>query len=137
MKEFRESRRTSGSSSLVWRFEHTQIPMTQTFLMLVRILIAKVVSRRRLISVLETVPIRQGEAGWNCVEWVKEALAAMVADGKVLGTSVTRWRTVREASMRYAERKIAEGRFDSRTPAGGFDAWDPVATYDLIAGVES
>lgn len=39
-----------------------------------RIMLAKIEQADRLRQVLRQIPIRQGEEGWNCVLWVKDAL---------------------------------------------------------------
>ncbi|KAF4509389.1 hypothetical protein G6O67_003565 [Ophiocordyceps sinensis] len=39
------------------------------------------------------VPIRGGQPGWNCVEWVREALQMIQMDRKAIGTAVVDWPT--------------------------------------------
>ncbi|KAI1824292.1 hypothetical protein F4861DRAFT_539175 [Xylaria intraflava] len=94
----------------------------------------------RLVSVLEGVPVREPEPGWNCVEWVKEALMRLEKDEekdeKALGTSVLGWQAVRDAAMWYVEEKAAEHRFDGKAEAGQFDT-RKVATYDLVEETET
>ena len=102
-------------------------------MLLVRIMIGKVKKMDRLESALRKVPIRQGQMGWNCVGWVKEALEALNADGKALGTSVTEWQAVRDGAMQYVQRKKAEHRFDGR---GNFNM-RYAATYDMLDGKET
>ncbi|KAH6664026.1 hypothetical protein B0J14DRAFT_621330 [Halenospora varia] len=75
-----------------------------------------VLDNKRLESMLRQVPIKQGEPRWNCVIWVKEALEALGADGKALGTGD----------------KKNEHRFDGK---GNFDMSKP-ATYSLLDGEE-
>ncbi|KAH6662685.1 hypothetical protein B0J14DRAFT_621820 [Halenospora varia] len=78
-----------------------------------------VLDNERLESILCQVPIKQGEPGWNCVIWVKEALKALGADRKALGTGDVRWQKVRDMAMGY-------GNFDISKPA----------IYSLLDGEE-
>lgn len=112
----------------VWEFQERESSLTATSMILVRVMIAKVKNRDRLISILRNVPIRPDVPGWNCVEWLKEALELLENDGKALGTRVTEWRTVRNAAMDYCQRKKDEHRFDGEAQ---FDM-TIVPTYDLL-----
>lgn len=87
----------------------------------------------RLLQIIRSIPVRPDEPGWNCVWWVKEALQALKADGKTLGTSVVDWETVRDVAMRYVQKKKDEHRFDGK---GNFDM-QKAATFDLIEGKET
>jgi hypothetical protein len=91
-------------------------------------MIGKVEKMDRLVNTLRSIPIRQGEQGWNCVSWVREALEAIQADGKALGTAIIEWSKVRDAAMAYCQKKRDEHRFDGR---GDYDM-TKAATYDLI-----
>ena len=116
-----------------WFFEEKDVTLLATSMLLVRIMIGKVEKIERLVSTLRKVPIRQGQMGWNCVGWVKEALEALNADGKALGTSVTEWQAVRDGVMWYIQKKRAEHRFDGK---GNFNM-KYAATYDLMDGKET
>ncbi|KAH9863394.1 hypothetical protein IAQ61_009671 [Plenodomus lingam] len=120
--------RIVGSNASEWYFEEREIGLGQTLMVLIRVMIAKVEDRDRIISIIRNTPIRQGVAGWNCVGWLQEALQRLEADGKALGTGVTDWAKIRNAAMEYCQRKKAEHRFDGQ---GIFDM-TKVATYDLI-----
>ena len=61
-------------------------------MLLIRIVVGKVVDGNRLVEILRNTPIRQGQPGWNCVLWVKEALEMLKVDTKALGTSVVEWK---------------------------------------------
>jgi hypothetical protein len=102
-------------------------------MLLVRIMIGKVEKKDRLVTIMRNVPIKQGEPGWNCVIWVKEAIEALRADGKALGTSRTVWQYVRDTAMWYIEKKKNEHRFDG---LANFDIKQS-ATYDLLEGKET
>lgn len=116
-----------------WYFEERDCPLAPTNMLLVRIMIAKVEDNGQLISILRNTPIRQGEQGWNCVLWIKEALEKLEADGKTLGTSVIEWGRVRDGVMTYCQRKKDQHRFDGK---GNFDM-NKVPTYDLIEQKET
>jgi len=125
--------RITGPETSEWFFEEIKTTLLATSMLLVRVLIAKVENKDRLISILRNTPIRQGVVGWNCVGWVKEALESLAADGKALGTSVTEWTVVRNAAMEYCDRKKKEHRFDGR---GSYDM-NKAPTYDLIEKKET
>lgn len=120
-----------GSTQSVWEYEERQISLQPTSMLLVRIMIGKVLRPERLRSILAHTPIRAGYPGyesWNCVEWLKEALALLEIDGRVLGTSETDWDYVRDTTMWYIGRKLLERRFDGTTAHDQTKA----ATWDLL-----
>jgi hypothetical protein len=125
--------RMTAAGQSEWYFEERDVTLLATSMLLVRIMIGKVEKMDRLASAVRRVPIRQGETGWNCVSWVKEALEALTADGKALGTSVTEWPVVRDGAMWYIHKKKAEHRFDGK---GNFNM-RLAATYDLLGGKET
>lgn len=102
-------------------------------MLLVRIMIGKIEKKDRFLSVLRKVPIRQEMPGWNCVIWVHEALEALHADGRSLGTSMIDWQRVRDMAMAYVQRKKDEHRFDG---LGSFDT-KKVPTYDMLKNKET
>lgn len=122
-----------GEEGSEWYFEEVDIPVAPANMILVRILVAKTEDESRLAKILRETTIRQGEPGWNCVSWVKEALERLEKDGKVLGTSMTDWGKVRDTAMDYCQKKKDEHRFDDK---GSFDM-RRVATYDLIESKET
>lgn len=73
-------------------------------MLFVRVLVGKVEQGDRLKEILRSIPIRQGQPGWNCVGWIKEALEKIKADGRVVGTSVLDWETVDKEAMAYCQR---------------------------------
>lgn len=111
-----------------WVFEERECPLLATSMLLVRVIIGKVEDGNRLVEILRSTPIRQGQAGWNCVFWVKEALETLTADGKALGTNVIQWEKVRSEAMAYCQSKKDQHRFDGQ---GNFDT-TKAPTYDLI-----
>lgn len=127
----KERSKPGGGSQ--WYFEERGCPLAPTNMLLVRIMVAKVVDNSQLMSILRSTPVRQGEQGWNCVWWIKEALEKLVRDGKALGTSVTEWGRVRDGAMTYCQRKKDQHRFDGK---GDFDM-SKVPTYDLIKQKET
>jgi hypothetical protein len=116
-----------------WEFEEAATTMMPSRMIMVRILIAKIESRDRLAALLRRIPIRQGQQGWNCVAWIKEALEQLQVSRDVVGRSVVEWEVVRSAAMEYCQRKRDEHRFDGK---GSFDTMR-VATFDLIQGKET
>lgn len=117
-------------------YENRGIIMGPTRMILVRIMVGKIENMSRLTSITESVPIRGNKPGWNCVEWLKEALELLGNDKEALGTSETDWQTVRNAAMEYVEMKAAQHRFDGKAKPGQFDE-SKVATYDLLEKTET
>lgn len=99
----------------------------------VRVVVGKVLDRRRLSVLLQNVPIVLNDPDWNCVFWIKEALASIERDGRVVGTSVLDWQSVRDTAMRYCQRKKDAHRFDGK---GEFDMRRP-ATFDMLEKKET
>jgi len=130
---FHAKERMTAAGKSEWFFEERDTTLLATSMLLVRIMIGKVEKMDRLVKTLRSVPIRQGQLGWNCVSWVKEALEALNTDGKILGTKVTEWQTVRDGAMWYIQQKKAEHRFDGK---GNFNM-KYAATYDLLDGKET
>ena len=96
-------------------------------------MIAKVEGVDRLQTILRNVPVRPEQDGWSCKGWVKEALEALQDDGKVLGTSVTAWKIVKDAAIKYCQKKKDQHRFDGK---GNFETkWPP--TFDLLEEKET
>jgi hypothetical protein len=112
----------------LWHYEALDIPLVQTSMLLVRVMVGKVLDGPRLASVLEKVPLVQQDPRWTCRIWVRDAIAALEADGKCLGTRMTDWQKLEEASKAYVARKRQQKRYD------GSGTWQPgaVPTYDLL-----
>ncbi|KAK5113788.1 hypothetical protein LTR62_003172 [Meristemomyces frigidus] len=121
-----------GRARSTWIFERRSTSMRATTMILIRVMIGKIVSKERLESVFESTPVREGDPGWNCVGWVREALEGLERDGRALGTSITAWESVRDTAMRYVEAKKAQHRFDGQ---GSFDLTQ-VATWDMLTDKE-
>ncbi|KAF5023658.1 hypothetical protein F66182_4278 [Fusarium sp. NRRL 66182] len=130
-KRFHAKERMYSGTQSVWEFSEQETGTSSTLMILIRVQVAKVKNMAALESVLRSVPIRAGEPGWNCVEWVREALAALQNDSKALGTSVLDWTTVRDTAMWYVGQKVMQHRFDGQAALGQFDM-TRVPTYDLI-----
>lgn len=106
--------------------------MQATGQLLIRILVGKIKDRDRVFTALRNVPVVQDDPNWNCVIWVKEALATLQRDGKTMGTSKLDWQEVRETAMRYCHKKIDGHRFDGKTKV---DMLKP-ATFDILENRE-
>lgn len=102
--------------------------MNATGQLLVRVVIAKITDRNRLLRLLNDAPVVQNDPRWNCVVWVQEAMKVLATDGKALGTSKMDWQTVRDTAMGYCQKKKDAHRFDGK---GKFNMLKP-ATYDLL-----
>lgn len=106
--------------------------MVPTNKLLVRILVGKVKNKGRLETLFQSTPIRSNVDGWNCVEWVKEALESAGQDREALGTSITRWQSVRDTAMWYVESKHKAGRFGEHYNAKEAPTWDMLGGSELI-----
>lgn len=107
--------------------------MLPTNMLLVRIMIGKVKDGKRFESILRGIPIRPQDEGWNCVEWVKEAVETALQDKKALRVPKDlSWDKIRDAAMSYVEHKKAAHRFDG---IGEYDQ-NKAATWDMIEGIE-
>ncbi|KAL8728434.1 MAG: hypothetical protein Q9166_005396 [cf. Caloplaca sp. 2 TL-2023] len=115
-----------------WIYEELELAKMQTGMLLARIVIAKITDFDRLKAAMRSVEIVQGDPSWTCIKWVENALTAIQADGKAVGTSVLDWVTVRNAGKKYVEEKKKVHRYkDSQR-------WDinKSATFDLLEGKE-
>lgn len=106
-KRFHAKDRVTDGLQTVWEYSEQDIGMASTFFLLVRVQVAKVKSGYDLAAAFKSVPIKSDQPGWNCVDWVREALEAADKDKKTLGTSTLEWQTVRDTAMWYVEKKAA------------------------------
>ena len=83
----------------IWVYESLEIPLIQTSMLLGRIMIAKVTNSAQLHSTLAAVPIVQDDPSWTCRIWVKDAISALEADRKSLGTRITDWTTIEQTIL--------------------------------------
>ncbi|KAL1960641.1 hypothetical protein VTO42DRAFT_7220 [Malbranchea cinnamomea] len=115
-----------------WEYEELEIPTAPTRMILVRLAVAKVVHEEQMAKILRAVPVVQNNPNWTCRIWVKEALAALVANGHVLGTAVTDWTTIENTAKQYARQKKDQHRFDGKAE------WDTskVPTFDMMENKE-
>ncbi|MCJ1335944.1 hypothetical protein MMC09_001218 [Bachmanniomyces sp. S44760] len=103
-------------------------------MLLVCVMIGKVVDPEGLKEEMQSVQVKNNDPMWNCVIWVKDALAKL-AGGKIIGTSQLDWQTVRDTVMMYVEEKKTQHRFDERAQEGQFDT-RKAATFDLLTRKE-
>ncbi|CAG8181686.1 unnamed protein product [Penicillium salamii] len=116
-----------------WKFEEIDCSLVASSMVLVRIMVGKVKDGKRLVEIIRSTPIREGQQGWNCVSWVKEALERLEADPQALGTNVLEWEKMRNKAMDYCQQKKDQHRFDGK---GDFDMSRP-PTWDLIKDKET
>lgn len=124
------AKETLGPNGFQWEFVKQEVSLQPTDMILVRVIVGKIEDGKRLDSILSQIPVRGGTPQWNCVSWVKEALATVEGDGKTLGTCVTEWDKVRDTAMEFCQRKKDEGCFKEK--------YNPqrVPTYDLMGNKE-
>jgi hypothetical protein len=130
--KYHANERIMGPDQQEWFFEERESTMKSTSMLLVRVMVGKVENTAWLVEILRRVPIRQGEPGWNCVAWVKEALGFLAADEKTIGTSELDWKKIRDTSMSYVRKKKEQHRFDGTR---NFNITGP-PTFDMIENIE-
>lgn len=118
----------AGNGQFVWIYESLEIPLVPTGMLLGRITIGKVTDKARLHSTLSAVPVLQNDPSWTCRIWVRGAIAALEADGRCLGTSVTSWEKIEKVAKEYIEKKRLQRRYD------GSGSWslETVPTFSLL-----
>jgi hypothetical protein len=116
----------------MWEYEEIQLQNVQnTTTLLVRVMVGKIEDLTRLITILRRIPVVQNDPGWRCRTWCANALAAIAADGKAVGTSVLDWQQIEQAARWYTGQKTAEGRFATSVLLAR-----PKPTWDLLANKE-
>ncbi|TEA14215.1 hypothetical protein C8034_v003665 [Colletotrichum sidae] len=115
-----------------WQYESKKVTMAPISMLLIRIVIAKVEDKHRLVSIFDETPLRPEVSGWNCVAWVEEGFDRVLQDGRTIGTSADSWKSVRDTAMWYVTKKKAEHRFD------GTGTYDPTKapTWDMLESRE-
>ncbi|KAK2594673.1 hypothetical protein QQS21_007649 [Conoideocrella luteorostrata] len=116
----------------VWEYttEFDRTPM-----LLVRIAIAKVSNIHRLERALQKVPLCPDKEGWNCVEWVREAIQLASRERGALGPTITDWSAIRDKTMWYVDQKKAAHRYDGlglRADLARTATWDMLVDRELI-----
>jgi hypothetical protein len=81
-------------------------------MILVWVLIGKVVDPGGLARKVKGVTIVNDNSSWNCVEWVKDCLAVLKNEKKIMRTCNLDWKTVTDAALTYCEQKKDQGRFN-------------------------
>ena len=99
--------------------------------LLVRVLIAKVEDERRLVEIFRNIPVVQNDPEWRCRTWLANALDAIKADGKAVGTSELDWSKIEKVAREYVATKVASGRYER-----GVDLKLPKPTWDMLAEKE-
>ena len=121
-----------GPSQNLWEYETRTIELGPVDMILIRLMIGKIKSKERVEAAMRSVPIRQDDPTFNCIFWVQQALAAIKADGKSMGTSRLAWPEVKGAAMKYVQEKKDQQRFTSGTSF----VMSHVPTFDLLSGRE-
>ncbi|KAJ6442870.1 hypothetical protein O9K51_04046 [Purpureocillium lavendulum] len=118
----------------VWQYEEAPWAACKHNILLARIGVAKINDAARLREVFESVPLRPDVVGWNCVSWVKEALAAADMDDRALGDRVLSWEKVRNVAMHYVATKTGCGRYEVSGPLSNYTpTWDILVDKEVTA----
>ncbi|KLU89510.1 hypothetical protein MAPG_08481 [Magnaporthiopsis poae ATCC 64411] len=116
----------------IWEYEELQIPnVRSTVSLLARLVIAKITDQQRLLGILRSIPLVQGDPEFRCRTWIARALEAIKVDGKCVGTAVLDWSHIEATAREYVAQKRQGGRYDS----GGMAL--PKPTFDMLEGRET
>jgi hypothetical protein len=108
----------AGEAKQPWRFECVSISDIQLeHRLLVRIVIAKVVSIDALEKVLNSVPVYQVDdvdqikaQSFSCKTWVQSAVEALAKQGAIV--KLGDWEGIKTSALQYVEKKVEEGRWN-------------------------
>lgn len=115
-----------------WVYEEVPLAnVRSTVNLLVRVLIAKVEDEKRLVEIFRNIPVVQNDPEWRCRTWLANALDAIKADGKAVGTSELDWSKIEKVAREYVATKVASGRYER-----GVDLKLPKPTWDMLAEKE-
>ncbi|KAL4881280.1 hypothetical protein BJY04DRAFT_62723 [Aspergillus karnatakaensis] len=116
-----------------WEYQAHEIPDVRiTTTLLARFLIAKIENEERLIDIIRSIPVIQNDPTWRCRTWLANVLAAIVQDGKAVGTSELNWPKIEATARHYVAQKAAAGRYQSAAELTG-----PRPTWDMLANKET
>lgn len=125
-RRYHVKKRATDEGTFAWFYEGVDIPLKATNMLDVYIAVAKVHDPVRLEAELKMVPVVQANEKWDCITWLKNALAALDRSG-CLETKCPPWNLVERTAMRYIKSKLAV-----RRPDGQMSSDSKVTTYDLM-----
>lgn len=125
-RRYHVKKRATDEGTFVWFYEGIDIPLQATNMLDIHIAIAKIHDPVRLEAVLKVVPVNQADEKWDCITWLKNALAALDSSG-CLETKCPHWDLIERTALQYMKSKLAVRRPDGRVSN---DA--KVTTYDLM-----
>ncbi|KAI0998805.1 hypothetical protein K3495_g9392 [Podosphaera aphanis] len=110
-----------------WEIEEREQTLREPSDFLVRIRIAKVEDKVRLLSIIRKTPTRVDSTSHNNVFWVQDTLHNLKANRQALGTSVLDWKIISEAALKFckARKKVREAEGISTVNVERF-------TYNLL-----
>ncbi|KAF1950373.1 hypothetical protein CC80DRAFT_426903 [Byssothecium circinans] len=116
-----------------WAYEEVSLRnVRNTTTLLARILIAKIEGEKRLITLLQRLPVVQNDPNWRCRTWVASALAEIAKDGKCVGTAELNWEKIEAFARQYVGGKTTSGRY---RPVE--ELLKPKPTWDMLENKES
>lgn len=134
----------SGQLEQPWRYEEADIEDVRLeHRLLVRVVIAKVISADALRRVLEGVPVyqvdddyvdRERARGFDCVTWVRTALEMLKEEGSGVLTGLGDWEVIQRKAVEYVEKKVEVGRWSAEWTEGKGEVEVPL--LDLLDGRE-
>jgi hypothetical protein len=114
-----------GVSGQPWVFEASKLGDSDTrYRLLTRVLIAKIGDPSSVDTTLWAVPIVQGDPDWNCISWVKSAIAKLDADGVLSKSKVVDWDTIDQRCRDYVAKKKEARRWRGSA--------DPISSYKSV-----
>ncbi|KAK3933570.1 hypothetical protein QBC46DRAFT_326314 [Diplogelasinospora grovesii] len=121
----------SGRAVVTWQYEERDLTNVRfTTQLLVRIRVSKVADLARLQEILRQVPVVQGDPSWTCRIWVRDAIAALNADGRALKKPVN-WPAVEARGPQYVQEKIAANRWGAGADLSTAPTWDMMKNKEM------
>ncbi|KAK2761648.1 hypothetical protein FQN54_001476 [Arachnomyces sp. PD_36] len=127
-----------GISGQPWVFEESKLQDSNTrFRLLTRVLVGRVKKLGDASACLRSVPLIQGDPGWTCRVWVRDALAKLDAD-TIFDPErrINDWDAIEKECRRYVAEKKAAGRWEMSKPGVASNLND-TPTYDMLQGRET
>lgn len=116
-----------------WVFEVSKLGDSDTrYRLLTRMLIAKIGDPSSVDAALRAVPIVQGDPDFNCISWVKSAIAKLDGDGVLAKSKVVDWDTINQRCREYVAMKKEAGRWKASVDPSSSSKFVKIPTWDML-----
>ena len=118
--------------SQAWSYEARAGTIRAAVQMLIRLRIGRITDADQVRQIARAVPVRNDDPKWNCVSWIREALARLdAADGIVVDKQLN-FEVILKAALEYMMQKESVNRFKQSTAHGKLPTWDVVHSVELV-----